>query len=110
MSLRTVIKTAAAGTLVVGTAIIPAGTATASTPTRVWDKIAACESGGNWSINTGNGYHGGLQFDPDTWREHGGKGAPEDASKSEQIRVAERVLETQGWGAWPVCSRKAGMR
>ena len=110
MSLRTVIKTAVIGALAATVAIIPAGTATASTPTRVWDKVAACESGGNWSINTGNGYHGGLQFDPDTWREHGGKGRPEKASKDEQIRVAERVLETQGWGAWPVCSRRAGLR
>jgi hypothetical protein len=110
MSLRTVINTAVIGALAAAVAIIPAGTATASTPTRVWDKIAQCESGGNWSINTGNGYHGGLQFDPDTWREHGGKGRPEKASKDEQIRVAERVLETQGWAAWPVCSRKAGLR
>ena len=101
MSLRTVIKTAAVGTLVVGAAIIPAGTASAAVPTRTWDKIAQCESGGNWSINTGNGYHGGLQFDPDTWREHGGKGRPENASKDEQIAVAERVLKSQGWKAWP---------
>jgi len=110
MSLRTVIKTAVVGTIIVGAAIIPAGTASASVPTRTWDRIAQCESGGKWDINTGNGYHGGLQFDPDTWREHGGKGQAEDASKDEQIAVAERVLEKQGWGAWPVCSRKAGLR
>ena len=76
----------------------------------VWDRIAQCESGGNWHIATGNGYYGGLQFHPQTWSGHGGKGSAHKASKAEQIRVAERVLQSQGWGAWPVCSRKAGMR
>jgi hypothetical protein len=75
----------------------------------VWDRIAACESGGNWAINTGNGYYGGLQFTLSTWRAHGGTGMPNEASREEQIAVARRVQATQGWGAWPVCSVKAGV-
>jgi resuscitation-promoting factor RpfE len=71
-----------------------------------WDAIAACESGGNWSISTGNGYSGGLQFTPSTWRANGGSGSASGASREEQIRVAENVLRTQGIGAWPVCGRR----
>jgi LysM repeat protein len=74
----------------------------------IWDRIAACESGGNWAINTGNGYYGGLQFTLGTWRANGGTGMPQDASREEQIRVAQNVQASQGWGAWPVCSVKAG--
>lgn len=74
----------------------------------VWDRIAACESGGNWAINTGNGYYGGLQFTLGTWRANGGTGMPQNASRAEQIRVARNVQASQGWGAWPVCSVKAG--
>jgi nucleoid-associated protein YgaU len=73
-----------------------------------WDAIAQCESGGNWSINTGNGYYGGLQFSLSTWRANGGSGNPADASRAEQIRVANNVLASQGIGAWPVCGKKAG--
>ena len=68
-----------------------------------WDAIAACESGGNWAINTGNGYYGGLQFSLSTWRANGGSGMPNLASREEQIRIAENVLRTQGIGAWPTC-------
>jgi hypothetical protein len=70
-----------------------------------WDAIAQCESSGNWAINTGNGYFGGLQFLPSTWRANGGTGMPHNASREEQIRVAENVLRTQGIGAWPTCGR-----
>jgi LysM repeat protein len=77
-------------------------------PVSVWDRVAQCESSGNWHINTGNGYYGGLQFTLSTWHGYGGSGNPANASKSEQIRIAERVLAGQGWGAWPVCSVKAG--
>jgi nucleoid-associated protein YgaU len=76
-----------------------------------WDAIAACESGGNWSINTGNGYYGGLQFSASTWRAYGGGAyAPTAnlASRSAQIAVAEKVLQGQGIGAWPVCGKRAG--
>ncbi len=71
-----------------------------------WDAIAQCESGGNWSINTGNGYSGGLQFTASTWRANGGWGSAANASREEQIRVAENVLRSQGIGAWPVCGRR----
>ena len=71
-----------------------------------WDAVAQCESGGNWGISTGNGYSGGLQFTPSTWRANGGSGSPNGASRDEQIRVAENVLHSQGIGAWPVCGRR----
>jgi LysM repeat protein len=76
----------------------------------VWDRLAQCESGGNWGINTGNGYSGGLQFAPGTWSANGGTGSAHNASRAEQIRVAERVRASQGWGAWPACSSKLGLR
>jgi LysM repeat protein len=76
----------------------------------VWDRLARCESGGNWGVNTGNGYSGGLQFAPGTWRANGGTGSAHNASRAEQIRVAERVRASQGWGAWPACSAKLGLR
>jgi resuscitation-promoting factor RpfB len=75
----------------------------------VWDKLAECESGGNWSINTGNGYYGGLQFSLSTWRAYGGTGMPHEASREEQIAVAKRVQASQGWGAWPACTAKLGI-
>lgn len=77
----------------------------------VWDRIAQCESGGNWHINTGNGYYGGLQFSASTWRAYGGSAyAPtaDQASREQQIAVAGKVQGAQGWGAWPVCSARAG--
>jgi LysM repeat protein len=76
----------------------------------VWDRLAQCESGGNWSINTGNGFYGGLQFTQSSWRAAGGSGNPQHASRSEQIRVAQHLQSMQGWGAWPTCSRKIGLR
>lgn len=78
---------------------------TASAAAHDWDGVAQCESGGNWNINTGNGYYGGLQFSQSTWNANGGSGSPANASKEEQIRVAENVLATQGVGAWPVCGQ-----
>ncbi|MEU6767531.1 transglycosylase family protein [Streptomyces sp. NPDC046853] len=77
----------------------------------VWDRIAQCESGGNWSINTGNGYYGGLQFSASTWRAYGGgayAATADRASKAQQIAVATKVQRAQGWGAWPSCSVRAG--
>jgi resuscitation-promoting factor RpfA len=71
-----------------------------------WDAIAECESGGDWGISTGNGYYGGLQFSQSTWEANGGSGNPANASKSEQIRVAENTLDSQGIGAWPVCGSR----
>jgi LysM repeat protein len=76
----------------------------------VWDRLAQCESGGSWSTNTGNGYSGGLQFSAGTWRANGGGGSAHTASRAEQVRVAQRVLASQGWGAWPACSARLGLR
>jgi uncharacterized protein YabE (DUF348 family) len=74
----------------------------------VWDAIAACESGGNWAANTGNGYYGGLQFSLGTWRAYGGSGRPDQNSRAAQIAVAERVRAAEGgYGAWPVCGKRA---
>ncbi|WP_334137757.1 resuscitation-promoting factor Rpf1 domain-containing protein [Corynebacterium variabile] len=92
-----------------GAALAPAATAA---PDSDWDALAQCESGGDWSINTGNGYHGGLQFSPSTWSGYGGgEFAPYayQASREEQIVVGERVLAGQGWGAWPSCSSQLGL-
>ena len=88
---------------------VPAAPAHTATPPGNWDKIAACETGGDWNTDTGNGYYGGLQLNATTWRDYGGQGLPHQASKATQIGVAEKVLAKQGWGAWPVCSRKAGL-
>jgi LysM repeat protein len=76
-----------------------------------WDRVAQCESGGNWHTNTGNGYYGGLQFSYSTWQSfdtHNYARRADLATRAEQIDVANHVLERQGWGAWPVCSRYAG--
>ncbi|WP_285837895.1 transglycosylase family protein [Janibacter melonis] len=106
---RRVTGAAVAGaTAAVGT-VATAGSASAGT---VWDRVAACESGGNWSINTGNGFYGGLQFHPRTWSGFGGgryAAYAHQASKSQQIEIAKKVLKAQGPGAWPVCSRRAGL-
>jgi cell wall-associated NlpC family hydrolase len=83
-----------------------AGTASAA-PTVNWDAVAACESGGNWAANTGNGFYGGLQYTLSTWHANGGVGNPANATREQQITVAQRVLATQGIGAWPVCGRHA---
>ncbi len=99
-------KIAAAGAMLGGAGLaLSAPAANAATDSQ-WDQVAACESGGNWGINTGNGYHGGLQFSPSTWASYGGtQYAPtaNQASKAQQIAIAEKVLAGQGKGAWPVC-------
>ena len=76
----------------------------------VWDQLARCESGGNWAINTGNGYYGGLQFSLATWRGVGGSGYPNENSREEQIVRAEILLARSGWGQWPACTAKLGLR
>lgn len=75
----------------------------------IWDRIAACEAGGNWATNTGNGYYGGLQFSLSSWQAVGGSGLPSNASRSEQIARGQILQSRQGWGAWPVCSLQAGV-
>ena len=82
-------------------------------PDSDWDRLAQCEAGGNWHINTGNGYYGGLQFNAGTWRAYGGgefAALPHQATRAQQIAVAERTLAGQGWGAWPACSARLGLR
>jgi hypothetical protein len=103
------------GVAVAGVATVAGGLATATAANAagtVWDRVAACESGGNWSINTGNGYYGGLQFSSSTWRAFGGgsyASYANQATKAEQITVAQRVLRAQGPGAWPTCGARAGL-
>ncbi|MEU4112500.1 transglycosylase family protein [Streptomyces sp. NPDC048208] len=95
-----------AGAAVAGP-VMASGSASAATGSE-WDAVAQCESGGNWSINTGNGYYGGLQFSASTWAAYGGTqyaGTADKASKEQQITVAEKVLSAQGKGAWPVCGK-----
>jgi resuscitation-promoting factor RpfA len=102
-----VAKIAFTGAVIGGGSLALAGHAAAATDAE-WDTVAHCESGGNWAINTGNGYQGGVQFSPSTWSAHGGgefAPAANMATKEQQIAVAERVLATQGRGAWPVCGR-----
>jgi hypothetical protein len=101
------IAIATSATFVTGVAVSPAAQAGS-----VWDAVAACESSGNWAINTGNGYYGGLQFSSSTWRGFGGThyaSSANRAAKAAQIAIARRVLAAQGPGAWPVCGRRAGL-
>ena len=107
------IKTRLAGVGIVGAATVVGGVATAGSAHAAtnWDAIASCESGGNWAINTGNGFYGGLQFTRSTWTGYGGGAyAPTAnlATREQQIAIAENVLVGQGIGAWPVCGAKAG--
>ena len=111
---RIKVKQRLAGVGIAGAATVVGGIATAggAKASTVWDRVAACESGGNWHINTGNGYYGGLQFSSSTWRGYGGgtyASRADLASKSQQIAIAQRVLASQGPGAWPVCSVRAGL-
>ncbi|WP_019200806.1 transglycosylase family protein [Tsukamurella sp. 1534] len=108
---RTAVKVAATGAMLGGAGLaLSAPAANAATDSQ-WDQVASCESGGNWGINTGNGYHGGLQFSPSTWTSYGGgQYAPtaNQASKAQQIAIAEKVLAGQGKGAWPSCGTGLG--
>ena len=104
---------AVAGVAGVGLALpLLTATGASAAPASAWDSVAQCESGGNWSINTGNGFYGGLQFTSSTWKAYGGTAyaaQANQASRAQQISVAEKVLASQGPGAWPVCSVKAGL-
>lgn len=108
---KTAVKVVLAGTAfsAAGLALAPAANAA---PDSDWDRLAQCEAGGNWGINTGNGYQGGLQFSPSTWAAYGGtQYAPtaNQATREQQIAVGEKTLAGQGWGAWPACSAKLGL-
>jgi hypothetical protein len=87
-----------------------AGTSRGGAGAGVWDRLAACEANGNWAANTGNGYYGGLQFALRSWQAVGGTGLPHEHSRATQIAMGERLRAAQGWGAWPACSRKLGLR
>ncbi|HEX7308669.1 transglycosylase family protein [Lentzea sp.] len=104
---RTIAKVAVAGIIAGAPLGLAVGTASAA-PGMDWDALAQCEASGNWATNTGNGFYGGLQFTQQTWNGHGGVGNPANASREQQIAVAERVLASQGPGAWPACSAKLG--
>src|SRR5689334_15323761 len=108
---KTIFRIAVTLALVLGAPITLNGTADAA-PASVWDRVAQCESSGDWHINTGNGFYGGLQFTNSTWTSFGGgsyASRADLATKDQQIAVAEKVLAVQGPGAWPVCSVKAGL-
>ncbi|MFD2417420.1 transglycosylase family protein [Amycolatopsis pigmentata] len=105
-AVRNIARVAVAGIAVGAPLAIAATPAQASSVN--WDAIAQCESGGNWSANTGNSFYGGLQFTQPTWKAYGGTGSPQNASRDQQIQVAERVLQGQGIGAWPVCGARGG--
>lgn len=107
---RTIARTAVAGAVLGAPmiAIVPAANAASDS---TWDSLAQCESTGNWAANTGNGYSGGLQFSSSTWKAFGGgeyAASAHQATRTEQIAVAEKVLAGQGWNAWPSCSKKTG--
>lgn len=87
----------------------PAPTSVPASTSDVWDKLALCESKGNWSINTGNGYYGGLQFSEGAWRSVGGTNMPHEASRDEQILRGKMLQEKRGWGPWGTCSKKLGL-
>ena len=102
----------AATTVAFGAAAALMAPTAAAAPDSDWDRLAQCESGGNWSINTGNGYHGGLQFSASTWQAFGGgefAATADQASREQQNVVAGRTLAQQGWGAWPACSASLGL-
>jgi len=107
---RTIACTALAGA-VAGVPLLTITPAADAATDATWDRVAQCESSGDWSINTGNGFYGGLQFTKGTWRAYGGAkyaSTANKASRSEQISIAEKVLRGQGIGAWPVCGKKGG--
>ncbi|MEU9112876.1 transglycosylase family protein [Streptomyces sp. NPDC048483] len=105
--------TAAAVLLAAGALNVTAEGSAEAASGGTWDRLAGCESGGNWRADTGNGFSGGLQFAHTTWRSFGGgtyASRAAWASRIQQIQVAERVLARQGWGAWPACSASLGLR
>mgnify|MGYP000927010498 FL=1 len=107
---KNIFKNTVAAVLLAGTGIMATAPASQAADLATWEKLAQCESGGNWSINTGNGFYGGLQFTQQSWNGVGMSGSPHTASKEAQIEAAERLLALQGWGAWPACTAKLGLR
>jgi resuscitation-promoting factor RpfA len=94
-----------------GTAMAAPAASSSPQSNATWDRLAKCESTSNWDADTGNGFKGGLQFTPSTWKRFGGKqyaSTPDQASREEQIAVAKKVQAEQGWKAWPTCTKKLG--
>ena len=107
---RVAAATATLATAVAAPVLMAAPAEAASDTT--WNRLAECESSKNWDINTGNGYYGGLQFSGDTWDAYGGDhwaDRADQATRAEQVHMAEKVLDGQGWGAWPACSEELGL-
>lgn len=98
-----------AATALAGGAMLAQAPVASASSDSDWDRLAECESNGNWSIDTGNGFYGGLQFQQSSWEAVGGSGNPAHASKAEQIDRAEQLRQIQGWGAWPACSAALGL-
>ncbi|MDF2976017.1 MAG: hypothetical protein K0S40_745 [Actinomycetospora sp.] len=114
-SSRPVLRAGVVAAVAVTGPLAIAGTAVAapSASSGTWDRLAMCESTQNWEADTGNGFKGGLQFTDSTWEEFGGEQyaeSPDEASRSEQIAVARKVQEEQGWNAWPTCSEELGLQ
>ena len=103
---RALTRRAAQVTVVGALVAAPLGLAAGTASATDWDAVAQCESSGKWNTNTGNGFKGGLQFTNSTWKAYGGKGSPQNASREQQIQVAEKVKDGQGMKAWPVCGKK----
>ncbi len=114
--MRILKKTRAAASGLALVALTAAGVALTAAPAHAassatWDALAECESSGNWHINTGNGYYGGLQFSLSSWQAVGGPpGLPSEHSRETQIQMGIRLYEAQGWGAWPACTAELGLR
>ncbi len=96
-------------TIVLSPTVTPIQQAIGGVGEDIWDKIALCESNGNWNINTGNGYFGGLQFSQGAWDSTGGVGIPSEASREEQITRGKILQEKRGWGVWGDCARRLGL-
>ncbi len=110
--LRRLLAGAAAASLLTAPLVGLTGVAAQAAAPSTWDRLAQCESTGNWAVNSGNGYYGGLQFSTSTWRGFGGAqyaSRADLAPRGQQIAVAEQVLAAQGWGAWPSCSKQLGL-
>ena len=108
---RRIAATTATLAAAVGAPMVTAGSASAATDA-TWNRLAQCESSGDWHINTGNGYYGGVQFSDSTWDAYGGEryaSTADQATREQQIVIAEKVLDAQGWGAWPACSSELGL-
>ena len=103
------VKNTVAALMLGGIAVAGSAPASQAADLATWEMLAQCESGGNWSINTGNGFYGGLQFTQQSWSGVGMTGSPHTASKEAQIEAAERLLAVQGWGAWPSCTAQYGL-